>query len=88
MSKISYQSGNPMYHTYRAMKKDSTETRQLMITNKQKILKEVAEKTENNLVQQQELIEKTIGLSMDKFYKKEEELSEINKLEHQEEMTS
>ena len=32
------------------------------------------------------MIEKTIGLSMDKFYKKQEELSEVNKLEHQEEI--
>ena len=61
--------------------KANATTRQLIISTKAEILKEVTEKIETNLATQKKLIEETIELTMDWFYKKKEEFSDLNKLD-------
>ena len=61
--------------------KANATTRQFIIFTKAKILREVTEKIENNLATQKKIIEETIELTMDRFCKKQEELSDLNRLE-------
>ena len=69
-------------------KKENAAMRQMIISNRQEILKEVTEKIEKNLAQQKEIIENTIDSSLRKFYDKQEALSEANKLEKEKEKTA